>query len=72
MAMVSGDRGRFCQYCGFDPNDPFVAAAGSATPTEDDVMRCPDCGSENIEKDDPRPGEHTCRDCGGWIDEDEP
>jgi len=30
---------------------------------------CPTCGSPNIEENDPRPGEHTCRDCGEWIDE---
>lgn len=34
-------------------------------------MKCPECGSSNIEENDPGPGEHTCRDCGAWID-DEP
>jgi transcription initiation factor TFIIIB Brf1 subunit/transcription initiation factor TFIIB len=36
----------------------------------DELMVCPDCGSKNIEQDSPRPGEHTCRDCGGWLDFD--
>jgi transcription initiation factor TFIIIB Brf1 subunit/transcription initiation factor TFIIB len=34
-----------------------------------DGVKCPTCGPENIEENDPRPGEHTCRDCGEWIDD---
>lgn len=34
-------------------------------------IKCPTCGSENVEMDDPRPGEHTCRACGEWIDDDD-
>lgn len=39
---------------------------GPKTPPQ----KCPTCGSENIEENDPAPGEHTCRDCGEWIEED--
>lgn len=35
------------------------------------ALRCPTCGSYNIEQHDPRPGEHTCRDCGEWIDDED-
>lgn len=31
--------------------------------------KCPDCGSPNLEDDDPYPGWNTCRDCGAEIDE---
>lgn len=31
--------------------------------------KCSDCGSENIEENDPEPGMFTCRDCGEWLDE---
>lgn len=33
--------------------------------------RCPECGSENIEENDPRLGEHTCRDCNAPIYDEE-
>lgn len=36
-----------------------------------EAFKCPACGSPNIEEDDPGPGEHTCRDCGEWIDEED-
>ncbi len=31
------------------------------------AVACPDCGSSEVEVDDPRPGEHICRECGAWI-----
>jgi transposase-like protein len=46
--------------------DGEKTAVGHESNVED--LRCPDCGSFNIEENDPRPGEHTCRDCGGWLD----
>lgn len=38
MAMVNSEQGRFCQYCGFDPNDP-LAPAGSARAPEEETPR---------------------------------
>lgn len=37
-------------------------------PPEDGELRCPSCRSFNIEENDPVLGEHTCRDCGEWIE----
>lgn len=36
-----------------------------------DDYRCPDCGSPNLEEDDPMPGDYECRDCGWWGDKTE-
>lgn len=53
--------------CQCAQNDHGTAGGGVPDEPGDDPRR-PDCGSREIEENDPRPGEHTCRECGAWID----